>query len=369
MERRKPEWIPDGAGPEYASRVMSAKVASAATSKAPWRKSKNRYDLDALESGILKGDRAILSRAITLIESNFASHFALGQELIKRILPQSGASIRIGITGVPGAGKSTFIESFGCHLIQQGKKVAVLAIDPSSSISQGSILGDKTRMEKLSRSEHSFIRPSPSSGILGGVARKTRESMLLCEAAGYDVILIETVGVGQSEITVRSMVDLFMLIQIAGAGDELQGIKKGIMELSDLIIVNKADGDNLQAAKMAKAELDHALHYIRPSTKGWQSQTLLCSALELMGLDSISEKVDEFISHTKAASIFDNRRQEQTLHWFDALLDEAVLDSIYAKAQIKDLIANLRREVRDNQKPVVLAVQEALEMIVSQSLM
>ncbi len=361
MSKRKPEWIPEGAGPEYASRVMSPKAANTITTKAPWRKSRSKYDLDALQAGILSGDRATLSRAITLIESNSPSHFAMGQELIKRVLPHTGSSTRIGITGVPGAGKSTFIESFGCYLISQGKKVAVLAIDPSSSISQGSILGDKTRMEKLSRNEHSFIRPSPSSGVLGGVARKTRESMLLCEAAGYDTILIETVGVGQSETTVRSMVDIFMLIQIAGAGDELQGIKKGIMELSDLIIVNKADGDNIQAAKMAKAELDHALHYIQPSTKGWQSQTLLCSALEGTGLDAISDKIDEFIANTKESSMFLTRRKDQVLHWFDALLDEAVLAAIYGRPGVKERISVLRNEARENQKPVVLAVQEALE--------
>jgi len=362
-DKRKPEWTPEGAGPEYASRVMAATEPGASQNIAPWRKARVKYDVDSLEAGILTGDRTRLSQAITLIESNSSAHFEAGQELIRRILPRSGNSVRIGITGVPGAGKSTFIESFGSLLLEQGRKVAVLAVDPSSSISRGSILGDKTRMEKLSRHPGSFIRPSPSSGVLGGVARKTRESILLCEAAGYDTILIETVGVGQSEITVRSMVDIFVLMQIAGAGDELQGIKKGIMELSDLILINKADGDNLQAARLAKAELDHALHYIRPSTPGWKSKTILCSALEGSGLADILTAIDGFNESTQASGEFTKRRQCQTSQWFDSLLDEAVLAKIYSLAGIKDRLSHIREEVRSQQTPVVLAVQKILEQI------
>lgn len=360
-DKRKPEWTPQGAGPEYASRVMPASQSGSHHKSSPWRRRRGNYDLDKLQAGILAGDRSLLSQAITLIESNAPSHFEQGQELIRRILPHSGSSVRIGITGVPGAGKSTFIESFGSLLIEQGKKVAVLAIDPSSSISRGSILGDKTRMEQLSRHPQSFIRPSPSSGILGGVARKTRESIILCEAAGYDTILIETVGVGQSEITVRSMVDIFVLIQIAGAGDELQGIKKGIMELSDLVVINKADGDNLLPARLAKAEIDNALHYIRPSTTGWKSIALLASALEKTGLEEVATAIEDFVQNTKASQEFNRRRQLQTSAWFDSLLNEAILSRIHALSGIKEQIAKLRTEVESQETPVVLAVKRILE--------
>jgi len=362
-DKRKPEWIPEGAGPEYASRVMPATDPGASHKAAPWRQHRVKYDVDSLEAGILSGDRTRLSQAITLIESNSPAHFEAGQELIRRVLPRSGNSVRIGITGVPRAGKSTFIESFGLKLLEEGKRVAVLAVYPSSSISKGSILGDMTRMELLSRHPGSFIRPSPSSGVLGGVARKTRESILLCEAAGYDTILIETVGVGQSEITVRSMVDIFVLMQIAGAGDELQGIKKGIMELSDLILINKADGDNLQAAQLAKAELEHALHYIRPSTPGWKSRTILCSALSGSGLADISQAIDSFVELTKSNSQFAKRRQQQVSKWFEALLDEAILARIYNMAGIQARISTLKEGVESQQIPVVLAVKQVLDSL------
>lgn len=360
---RKPEWIPEGAGPEYASRVMPASETGETHKVAPWRKKRPSLDLESLEDGILKGDVSRLSQAITLIESNLSAHFEAGQELIRRILPHSGNSFRIGITGVPGAGKSTFIESFGSLLIERGKKVAVLAIDPSSSISKGSILGDKTRMEKLSRHQNSFIRPSPSSGILGGVARKTRETMILCEAAGFDTILIETVGVGQSEITVRSMVDIFLLLQIAGAGDELQGIKKGIMELCDLIVINKSDGDNIQAAKLAKAELDNALHYTRNYTPGWKTRTLLASALEETGLDDIYATLKEFWAHAQQSHEFDRQRQRQTLQWFESLLEEAVLSHFFGQGGVKEQLAQLKDEVKSQKTPVVLAVKKIIDRL------
>ena len=263
-KKRKPEWTHVNSGKEFASEIVTG-TKKLKTKTAPPLKEKN-YDLKTLVKGVREGNRTLLAKAITLIESNAEKHFLPTQELIKELLPYSGNSIRIGITGVPGAGKSTFIENFGLYLIEQGHKVAVLAIDPSSTISKGSILGDKTRMELLSRNPKSFIRPSPSAGILGGVARKTRETIILCESAGYDVILIETVGVGQSETTVRSMVDFFLLMQIAGAGDELQGIKRGIIELADLIVINKADGDNIARTELAKRELQNVLHYIRNST-------------------------------------------------------------------------------------------------------
>lgn len=249
--------------------------------------------------GVKKGDRMILAKAITLIESNAPKDFDKAQRVLQALLPRTGHSLRIGITGVPGAGKSTFIEAFGQLLCQQGYKVAVLAVDPTSSITGGSILGDKTRMQKLSREPNCFIRPSPSGGTLGGVARKSRETMMLCEAAGCDVILVETVGVGQSETTVRSMVDFFMLVVLTGAGDDLQGIKKGIMELADAIVVNKADGDNLERAKVTQGEYERMVEFIRPATEGWKTHAYRCSALQKTGLLELWAVMREFEKVTK----------------------------------------------------------------------
>jgi LAO/AO transport system kinase len=318
------------------------------------------WDMDALESGVKAGNRTMLSRAITLVESNSAKHFELAQELLTRLLPCSGASLRIGITGVPGVGKSSFIERFGLFLIAQGNKVAVLAIDPSSSISRGSILGDKTRMELLSRNEMSFIRPSPSSGVLGGVARKTRESIVLCEAAGYDVILIETVGVGQSEITVRSLVDFFLLMQITGAGDELQGIKKGIMELADLIVVNKADGDNINRAKIAAREYNNALHYIRHATKGWDTRAQTCSSQTGAGIEDIWATIEAFCAKTRETGEFQDRRLRQTSAWFEDLLAEAVLGKFFNDPSIKKKLPEIRKQIAQGEMPVARAVSTLL---------
>ena len=268
----RPDWVPEDGGSQFSCRVMTGVegvkdgAGTTGTAKAPARQ---KLTLDDYERGILEGNRMILSRAITLIESNAPKHFDPAQELVQRVLPHTGGAIRVGITGVPGVGKSTFIEALGCTLCQEGHKVAVLAVDPSSSVSGGSILGDKTRMEYLTREPRAFIRPSPSSGTLGGVTRKSRETLLLCEAAGYDVILVETVGVGQSETTVRSMVDFFMVLVLTGAGDDLQGIKKGIIELADAIVVNKADGDNRRKALVTRADYEQILHYLRPATEGW----------------------------------------------------------------------------------------------------
>ncbi|HNQ43493.1 MAG TPA: methylmalonyl Co-A mutase-associated GTPase MeaB, partial [Candidatus Cloacimonadota bacterium] len=295
-----------------------------------------------------------------IIESNSPKDFEIGQELLKRLLPRSGNSIRIGITGVPGAGKSTFIETFGLYLIGLGKKVAVLAVDPSSSISKGSILGDKTRMERLSGHESSFIRPSPAAGVLGGVARKTREAMILCEAAGFDVILIETVGVGQSETTVRSMVDFFLLMQIAGAGDELQGIKKGIMELTDLIVVNKADGDNILAAEKAAGEYNHVLHLMRPATEHWTTKAITCSALYALKLEEIWEIIQKFLTLTNESGSFQKRRRGQIATWFENLLHEAVLGRFYQNENIRDLLPQIRQLVESGQLPVVYAVSKLI---------
>ncbi|MCB5268576.1 MAG: methylmalonyl Co-A mutase-associated GTPase MeaB [Candidatus Cloacimonadaceae bacterium] len=355
MDKRKPEWTPADAGSEFASRVVKGVSAASSPTKqhaAP----RKHWDVDALQKGISEGNRTLLSRAITLVESNSVAHFEEAQELLRRLLPLSGKSIRIGITGVPGAGKSTFIENFGMYLLNLGKKVAVLAIDPSSTISKGSILGDKTRMEQLSRHPMSFIRPSPSSGLLGGVARKTRETMVLCEAAGFDVILIETVGVGQSETTVRSMVDFFLLMQIAGAGDELQGIKKGIIELADLIVVNKADQDNIQRAQLAVREYNNALHYIRYATKSWHTQAVSCSAMNGTGIDEIWSLILQFCEKTKSSGSFEQRRKDQTLQWFETLLAESVLNRFYQNTKTKELLPDLRAQVATGEVPVAYAV-------------
>lgn len=286
---------------------------------------------DDYVEGILKGDINILSQAITLVESSRVDHQLVAQEVIRRCLPSSGGSIRIGITGVPGAGKSTFIESFGKLLTGMGHRIAVLAIDPSSERSKGSILGDKTRMEELSRDNNAYIRPSPSAGSLGGVARKTREAMLLCETAGFDIILIETVGVGQSETAVHSMVDFFLLVQIAGAGDELQGIKRGIMEMADSIIINKADGNNLTRAQLAKTQLQTALHFFPPHESGIEPLVLTCSAYEKTGLKEIWDNILTYCSATQQNGYFDNRRREQAKYWMYETINEQLRHRFYQK--------------------------------------
>src|SRR4051794_37873334 len=259
--------------------------------------------LDVLYEGVLKGDRSLLARAITLVESNAEQHFQKAQQLLQKLFHHTGKSIRIGITGVPGAGKSTFIEAFGMYLCGLGYRVAVLAIDPSSSISGGSILGDKTRMEQLSKNPNAFIRPSPTGGKLGGVHRKTREAMLICESAGYDIILIETVGVGQSEVIIRDMVDFFILLVLTGAGDELQGMKKGIMELADAVIINKADGDNAAKADKTRVEYGRILHFLQPATKGWKTRALTCSSLHGKGISDIWVLISEFENKTRQSGV------------------------------------------------------------------
>lgn len=363
-DKRKPEWVPSGGGSEYASSVVAGKNSlTGSVSNATKTHQARRYDVPTLVKGVLDANITLLSKAITLLESNSEKHFELGQELLTQLLPYAGKSIRIGITGVPGAGKSTFIESFGLSLIEQGQKVAVLAIDPSSTISKGSILGDKTRMEMLSRHPHSFIRPSPSAGVLGGVARKTRETITLCEAAGFDIILIETVGVGQSETTVRSMVDFFLLMQIAGAGDELQGIKKGIIELADLIAVNKADGDNVQRADLAVQEYNNALHYIRKATEGWHTKAISCSAINKTGLDTVWGYINDFVKATQENGVFENRRRQQNLHWFNSLLTESILHNFYQNPEVKDNMAALLMDVGKGTLPVALAVSKLLSAV------
>lgn len=295
-------------------------------------------DPDALAAAVLAGDRVQLARAITLIESEAPRHEPLAERLVQLVLPFAGGSKRVGITGVPGVGKSSLIETLGCWLCQRGHKVAVLAVDPSSSLTGGSILGDKTRMENLSRMPGAFIRPSPSGRTLGGVARKSRETLLLCEAAGFDIIIVETVGVGQSETAVRSMVDIFILLALAGAGDDLQGIKKGIMELADLIAVTKADGDNIQRARRARAELAQVLHFLHPATEGWTTPVLTCSAHTGDGIDRLWAEVTRFFDEGRAKGWIARRRHEQLRDWFRALLEEAVLRQFHSDPGVAKIL-------------------------------
>lgn len=315
---------------------------------------------DALVEGVIKGDRMILSRAITLIESNSPKHFAKAQRVLQRLLPHTGKALRIGITGVPGAGKSTLIEAFGNMLCDSGHKIAVLTIDPTSSVTHGSILGDKTRMGTLSRRLEAFIRPSPAGGTLGGVARKSRETMLMCEAAGYDVILIETVGVGQSETTVRSMVDFFMLVVLTGAGDDLQGIKKGVMELADAIVINKADGDNLIRAKVTRGEYERMIEFIRPATEGWPTHAYLASAVEKTGLAELWQVIQVFKKLTTESGVFQKRRDSQLLDWMHAMIDEHLHSLFFEDAVITGRMPEIREAVL---KGVISPTQAVAELV------
>jgi LAO/AO transport system kinase len=293
------------------------------------RKRKAVLRPDEYISGILDGNRTLLSRAITLVESQRPDHTEIAQEILTGCLPHSGAALRVGITGVPGVGKSSFIETLGGHLTRAGKKIAVLAIDPSSERSKGSILGDKTRMERLSNDPLAFIRPSPAAGTLGGVARKTRETMILCEAAGYDYLFIETVGVGQSETSVHSMVDFFLLLMLAGAGDELQGIKRGIMEMADAIAITKADGDNVRRSELAAMEYRSALHLFPPAESGWQPKVITLSAREDKGFDALLELIGSYFEHAGGSGFLERRRADQTRQWMNSSIQEQLLEGFF----------------------------------------
>ncbi len=298
-----------------------------------------------LIEAIKNGDKIALSRAITLVESTNIEHLERANEVINGCLPYANKSVRIGITGVPGVGKSTFIEAFGTYLTSIGKKVAVLAVDPSSSISHGSILGDKTRMEELVKDENAFIRPSASGESLGGVARKTRESIILCEACGFDTILIETVGVGQSETAVHSMVDFFLLLKIAGAGDELQGIKRGIMEMADTIVINKADGENISKAKLAKAEFNRALHLFPAKSSGWIPKTTTCSSYEKTGIDAIWTIISEYFDLVKENHFFEKKRKDQNQFWMMETINEQLKSNFYNHPEIIKLLEENKKAV------------------------
>ncbi len=310
---------------------------------------------------IKKGNTTILAKAITLIESLNAAHQEIAQDLIELCLPLSGNSIRIGITGVPGVGKSTFIEALGSHLTDDnGNKVAVLAIDPSSKKSSGSILGDKTRMNKLSVNKNAFVRPSPSSGTLGGVAKATRETIILCEAAGFDVILIETVGVGQSEIEVKSMVDFFLLLMLAGAGDELQGIKRGITEIADALIINKADGENLTSAKIAAQEYKNALHLFPANTNNWIPTTATCSAINNTGIAEVWQIIESFKNLTKLNGTFDSERKKQAKYWLEHAINYNLKELFYNNTEIKAKIETIENEVQEGKLSPFKAAKQLL---------
>jgi len=295
--------------------------------------------------GIKSGNRTVLSKAITLIESSKSANRELGQEILEEVMPLTGNSVRIGITGVPGVGKSTFIEAIGNRFLDDGEKLAVLAIDPTSSRTKGSILGDKTRMATLSNHKNAYIRPSPTSGTLGGVARTSRETMLLCEAAGFTTIFIETVGVGQSETTVHNMVDMFLLLMLAGAGDELQGIKRGIMEMADLIAINKAEKNNLAEAKRARQEYKNALSLYPPSPSGWKAPVVTCSALNDVGLDVVQNTITDYLKHIKENRYFKEQRTEQTAWWMHETIREKLTTEFYEDKRVKEKLSDIEQQV------------------------
>jgi LAO/AO transport system kinase len=321
---------------------------------------KKRHSVEEYVNGVLEGDKILLSKAITLVESTLETDHLIAEQVIEKILPHTGNSVRIGITGVPGVGKSTFIESFGKVITNAGKKLAVLAIDPSSQRSKGSILGDKTRMSNLSIDPLAYIRPSASGSSLGGVSTKTRETMLLCEAAGYEVVFIETVGVGQSETTVKGMVDFFLLLMLSGAGDELQGIKKGIMEMADAIAITKSDGDNKAKCERAKREYENALHLFPPSESGWYPKVLTCSALQKNGLDEIWEVIEQFKEFMQKMGLFIRNRQYQNVQWMHDIIIYSLKQNFYSDQQVNHQISSLESEIREKHIPAISAARQLL---------
>lgn len=368
----KPDWTPENAGNEFAVRVVKGIRNSKTSSELSSGSSKVEKDLkrksltiDDYVNGVLSCNRNILARTITLIESNNPTHHNTAQQVLTKLLLHSGKSLRIGITGVPGAGKSTLIEALGMYLIKQGHKVAVLTVDPSSTVTKGSILGDKTRMENLSKEKNCFIRPSPSGGNLGGVTRKSRETITACEAAGFNIILIETVGVGQSEVTVRSMVDFFLLVLIAGAGDELQGIKRGIMELTDAILINKADGDNEKKANIARSDYNNALHYLQPATKGWTSQAFTGSALKSKGIPELWDVILKFEKTIKQSGVFEQRRKDQSVEWVFRMVEDTLYDEFYNNEKVQKAITSLKHEILKDKITPTLAAEKLLKIFKS----
>jgi len=359
-EHEHPENNPDYKGLKVNRGIEKMPAVNPDAAKKFIKRKRKQLSAEEYVNGIVNGDIIILSRAVTLIESARPDHQSLAQEIITGCLPHSGNSIRIGITGVPGAGKSTFIEALGMHVIKHGRKVAVLAIDPSSSRSKGSILGDKTRMEKLSTNKNAYIRPTPSAGSLGGVARKTRETIILCEAAGFDTIIIETVGVGQSETVVHSMVDFFLLLMLAGAGDELQGIKRGIMEMADAVAINKADGTNIDKAKMAQAQYTSALHLFPLTGSKWEPQVKTCSSLYNSGIEDIWQMMLEYQKKTVKNGYFDQNRRNQAKQRMLETINEVLSDNFYQHPEIKNQIAIFEQLVLEDKKSSFQAAKELL---------
>lgn len=327
---------------------------------ATFRRKKRTLSAEEYFEGIRRGDASILGQAVTLVESSLLSDQAIAQKVIEMCLPYSGNSIRVGITGVPGAGKSTFIEALGTELCEQGKHLAVLAIDPSSERSKGSILGDKTRMNELSAAANAFIRPSPSAGSLGGVARKTRETIVLCEAAGFDTILVETVGVGQSETAAHSMVDYFLLLQVTGTGDELQGIKRGIMEMADGIAINKCDGNNIERAQAARVSFRNALALFPPSESGWKPDAICCSSVEHTGVAEVWKNIEEYIAFVRKNGYFDRHRTEQAKYWMYETINQALLDGFYKNERMERFIEQAEKQVLNNEISSFIAAHNLL---------
>lgn len=355
----RPDWVPADAGEEFATRVVSGSPVAVPDTRPARRRAPE--DTSALAAAIRGGDRGALARGITLVESRAAAHRAAAETLLRLLTPHAGGALRVGITGAPGAGKSTFIDALGVKLCEAGRRVAVLSVDPSSPVTHGSILGDKSRMELLARQPHAFIRPSPSGCELGGVARRTRESIVLCEAAGFDTVLVETVGVGQSEVMVRGMVDCFLVVLLAGAGDELQGIKKGVLELADVLTVNKADGDNRARAEAARQEFARALHYLAVPEGAWQPPVLACSAATGEGIQAVWTQVEKFAAQARQAGEFTARRQQQALAWLEALVAEGLRDALAARHEI----AMLRRELEEKVAAGLVPAPEAAKQLLA----
>lgn len=319
--------------------------------------------LDKYCEGILSGDRRVLAKAITLVESRHPDHRERRHQLVEKLLPHTGKAIRLGITGVPGVGKSTFIETFGMMLVAQGHQLAVLAVDPSSQRSGGSILADKTRMQELSKSPQAFIRPSPSGGTLGGVARMTRETLLICEAAGFDVVLVETVGVGQSETAVASMVDFFLILMLSGAGDEYQGIKKGILELADAVAVNKADGDNVARAEKARLQLETALHLLQPTSPNWTPPVVACSAITRAGLEQLWQVVLDHRRRLMKTGELAAKRKAQALEWMWSLIHDGLADRFYGHPDVANALGQTVNQVRQGELLATTAARKLLFLL------
>ena len=347
---------------QYAGLTVNKGIAQPPIVNPYMKRKPRRRQLTAAEyvDGILKGNITVLGQAVTLVESQNPDHYALAQEVIEKCLPHAGRSVRIGITGVPGAGKSTSIDAFGLHVLKDGGKLAVLAIDPSSERSNGSILGDKTRMEKLSVHPDAFIRPSPSAGSLGGVARKTRETIVLCEAAGFDKIFVETVGVGQSETAVHSMVDFFLLIQLAGTGDELQGIKRGIMEMADGIVINKADGDNIDRARLAQAQFRNALHLFPLPPSGWTPEVLTYSGYYEIGIPEVWDMIYRYFDFVKKNGYFEEKRRQQEKYWMYESINEHLKAHFYNNPVIEDMLAAKQKLVLEAKQSSFMAAADVL---------